>query len=377
VARPDIARRRLAAQRLTGSPFAEPADVVGKQGAVQAQDYAAAKWGLGLRCRAADDAIVERAVSDGAIIRTHVLRPTWHFVLPADIRWMLALTASRVLATMAATHRTLELDDATVRQSRTALTRALRDGRDLTRDELAPILGIRRAGLVQSSRLLHLLMRAELDGIICSGARRGRQSTYALLDERVPPTPTLERDEGLLELTRRFFATRGPATPHDMAWWSGLTVRDARRGIEMAGGSLQQETVDDQTYWFSDGAPAKALSSSAHLLPNYDEYYIGYRNRSAILERARASNANMDALGTHVVELDGQIVGGWRRTLKKSHVAIDITPVVRLKASEREAVDEAAERYAAFLGLAADISWRKVPVSAPPRKAAWPRGVLR
>jgi hypothetical protein len=377
VARPDIARRRLAAQRLTGSPFAEPADVVGKQGAVQAQDYAAAKWGLGLRCRAADDAIVERAVSDGAIIRTHVLRPTWHFVLPADIRWMLALTASRVLATMAATHRTLELDDATVRQSRTALTRALRDGRHLTRDELAPILGIRRAGLVQSSRLLHLLMRAELDGIICSGARRGRQSTYALLDERVPPTPTLERDEALLELTRRFFATRGPATPHDMAWWSGLTVRDARRGIEMAGASLQHETVDDQTYWFSDGAPAKARSSSAHLLPNYDEYYIGYRNRSAILERARASNANMDALGTHVVELDGQIVGGWRRTLKKSDVVIDITPVVRLKASEREAVDEAAERYAAFLGLAADISWRKVPVSAPPRKAAWPRGVLR
>lgn len=377
MARPDIARRRLAAQRLTGATLAKPADVVGKQCAVQSQDYAAAKWALGLRCRTAGDAVVERAVSDGSIIRTHVLRPTWHFVLPADIRWMLALTASRVLATMAATHRTLELDDATVRRSRTALTGALRDGRHLTRDELAPILGIRRAGLVQSSRLLHLLMRAELDGIICSGARRGRQSTYALLDERVPPAPALERDEALLELTRRYFATRGPATAHDMAWWSGLTVRDARRGIEMAGESLQRETIDDQMYWFTDTVSAKARSPNAHLLPNYDEYFIGYRNRSAILERARASNANMDALGTHAIELDGQIVGGWRRTLKKGHVDIDLTPVVRLKAAEREAVAGAAERYAAFLGLVPDVSWRKVPVSAPPRKAAWPRGVLR
>lgn len=217
MARFDIPRQRLRNQGIAGATFKKPGDVVEWLAAVQAQDYAGAKWALGLRLQDATDDDVEQAFAEGAILRTHLLRPTWHFVTPADIRWMLALTAPRAHAVNADMSRKLELDNALFKRSNAALARALHGGRQLTRDELRGVL--QKAGIATDGglRLGYLLMRAELDGMVCSGARRGKQFTYALLDERAPHAKTLGREEALAELAQRYFVSRGPATVQDFA----------------------------------------------------------------------------------------------------------------------------------------------------------------
>jgi Winged helix DNA-binding domain len=354
----EIARRRLASQRLTTPTVTDPAEIVRLLGAVQSQDYAGAKWALAMRARGASDATIERAFADGSIVRTHVLRPTWHFVTPADIRWMLALTAPRVKAAMAYYDRKLELDDAVFRRSNAAIIQALRDGKQLTRAELGETLRRGRIDVTGSQRLGHLLLRAELDGIVCSGARRGKQFTYALLDERVPPTAPVGRDEALLELTRRYFTTRGPATANDFAWWSGLTVADAKRGIEITGSALEREVIDDRTYWADPTArrPGKR-SPAAYLLPNYDEYFIGFKDRGAIGVRLKSSElvTGGDALTAHVVIVDGQLVGGWKRTLTRNAVLVELKLLTRLSDAERRAVHEASQAYGTFLGLPVEL----------------------
>ena len=205
----DILRQRLHHQRLSSPDFTRPDDVVTWLGAVQAQDYAGAKWAVGQRMRVATDAALDMACADGTILRTHVMRPTWHFVAPADIRWMLTLTAPRVNARMAPYYRKAELDEAAFRRSHKALARALRGGRHLAREPLRR--AVQRAGMATDGlRFIFMLIRAELDGVICSGGRSGKHITYALLDERVPPTKDLTRDEALAEITRRLVAELQP-----------------------------------------------------------------------------------------------------------------------------------------------------------------------
>jgi len=213
----DLVRRRLTNHRLERSEFRKPADVVQWLGAVQAQDYAGAKWALGLRAKGLTDADFDRAFDEGTILRTHILRPTWHFVTPADIRWMLALTFRRVHAANAHTYREFELNASVFRRSRKAIERELRGGKDRTRAELASVL--RRAGIAAKGiRLAALMIDAELEGVIVSGPRRGTQFTYALVEERAPRGRTVDREEALAELTTRYFSSHGPATLRDYAW---------------------------------------------------------------------------------------------------------------------------------------------------------------
>jgi len=249
----DIAQQRLYHQRLIADPFEKPVDVVDWLVAVQAQDYFGAKWALGLRLRDAHDADLDRAFNAGEILRTHMLRPTWHFVTPIDIRWLLALTAPRVNAANAAMYRKLELDNATLKRGYKAMTKALQSGQHLTREELSEALG--KAGIAATGqRLAYIVMHAELDGLICSGPRRGKQFTYALLEERVPPVAPLKRAEALATLTQRYFASHGPAMAQDFAKWSGLTTADAKLGLDMVGTQLQRETLNGAEYWFSSSA---------------------------------------------------------------------------------------------------------------------------
>ncbi|HYJ79627.1 MAG TPA: winged helix DNA-binding domain-containing protein [Longimicrobiaceae bacterium] len=358
MAPPDLAHRRLARQHLLHPVEVEPDEVVRRLGAVQAQDYGGARWGIGQRIPGMTDAAVERAYDAGTIIRTHVLRPTWHLVAPADLRWLLALTAPRVHAANAYRYRQLELDPVTFRRSRAALEKALEGGGELTRAELGQVH--ERAGIDTTApqRLAYLLMHAELDGVVCSGARRGKQFTYALVEERVPPAPALERDEALLELAKRYFATRGPATPQDFSWWSGLTVADARRAIQAAGTALEREVIEGRTYWAAGAEPpARRTSPIAHLLPNYDEYFIGLRDRGAVLEvvRATQSDAWAAALFAHVVVVDGQLVGGWKRVLKQHAAVVELNLVARLTKAEQAAVEAAIRRYAGFLELPVEM----------------------
>ena len=358
MSRMDIARRRLLAQHLVTPALATPADVVRTLGAVQAQDYAGAKWALGMRMREATDAAIDRAFDEGSILRTHVLRPTWHFVTPADIRWLLALTGPRVKQAMMHYDRRLELDELLYRRSRNVVVRALRDGNHLTRTELRREIERARIEIPGTQRLAHVILRHELDAVICSGPRRGKQFTYALLDERVPPAPSLTRDEALLELTTRYFTTRGPATANDFSWWSGLTVADAKRGIEMAGRVLEREVIDSRTYWSVSGEPRRRTRSSlAHLLPNYDEYFIGFRDRSAIAQRlgARDLVKSGTVLTPHVAIIDGQLVGAWKRSIKDTAVVIELRLLANVSGPERKALERASRSYAQFLGLTAEL----------------------
>jgi len=351
-----VAQRRLANQLLTTRGLEHAVDVVRTLGAVQAQDYAGAKWALAQRMRRATDASIERELSAGHILRTHVLRPTWHFVAPADIRWMLALTAPRVNQAMAYHGRINELTPSIVRRSHDAIAKALSGGKHLTRAELAVALDRARIGNANGQRLAHLVMRAELDAIICSGARRGNQFTYALLDERVPPAASMERDEALLELSRRYFSTRGPATAKDFAWWSGLAMSDVKRALQIAEPELEKVTLGENVMWFVPSRTPKRVPS-AHLLPNYDEYFIGYKDRNAIGERIGHVKAVIggDARISNVVFVDGQLVGGWKRTFDKKQIVVDIVLWCRLTAAEKERVAAAAEAFSGFLDAPCEI----------------------
>jgi hypothetical protein len=353
----DIAQQRLFNQRVIADPFERPGDVVSWLAAVQSQDYAGAKWALGLRLQNTHDADVDRAFNTGTILRTHVLRPTWHFVTPADIRWLLALTAPRVQAANATMYRRLELDDAALKRSHKALTNALHGGRYLTREELRNAL--QKAGIAADSgqRLAYIVMHAELDGLICSGPRRGKQFTYALLEERVPPVKALTRDEALAELTQRYFAGHGPATAQDFAKWSGLIIADARRGLDSVKDRLQHEVLAGDDYWFAPTmSPANWISPTAYLLSVYDEFLIGYADRSMIAApEVIAKLFTMGAALTYVVVIDGQIVGSWRRMLNKEAVNIEIHPFRKLTKAEQRAVATAAQRYGEFLGMRAVI----------------------
>jgi hypothetical protein len=202
------------------------------------------------------------------------------------------------------------------------------------------------------------MMQAELDALVGSGPRRGKQFTYALLDERVPPAEPVERDEALQRMAVRYFATRSPATPHDLAWWSGLSVGDARRAIEIAGSALVHETLDGASYWSDSTARTDDIASPvAHLLPNYDELFIGFRDRGAFGRRLDSA-ALVSGWGPgvpHVVTIDGQLVGGWRRTIGARRATVQLIPATRITRAEGRAIAAAAERYGRFLGVPVDV----------------------
>jgi hypothetical protein len=349
----DIASYRLQNQRLMQDKFDTPVEVVDWLGAVQSQDFAGAKWAIGLRTKGLTEPDIERAFAEGSILRTHVMRPTWHFVTPKDIRWMLALTAPRVRALMAYNDRQIELDKVTIRKSHDILTKALQGGKQLTRAELGSALQ-KNSINTDDLRLTHLVMHAELEGILCSGARQGKQFTYALLEERAPSAKALERQEAILELTRRYFTSHGPATLKDFIWWSGLSAADAKFGIETIKSEFEHATMNGETYWFS--APLsrpKNTGTRAFLLPNYDEYTVGYTDRSAIFDSAHTDKLDSrgSVLAQHVILTAGRIIASWKRTLQKNTVVIETKPFVALKKSEMKAIIQSAERYATFLGL--------------------------
>lgn len=348
-----IGLRRLSQQRLAQQPFATPEEVVSWMGAVQSQEYLGAIWSLGMRVRDATDDTIERAFAEGRLLRTHVLRPTWHFVAPADIRWMLELTAPRIKSLMTYYDRQLALDGALYARSNDAIARALEGGKHLTRAELGSALA--EAGIVaKGQRLGHIVSHAELDAVTCSGPRRGKQFTYALLAERAPQAKSLPREAALAELTRRYFTSHGPATDRDFSWWSGLTLADARSGIEMLGSRLSHEEIDGQSYWFSaEQPPVAEPAPGAFLLPTYDELLVGYSGFGAALTGGRG-NGEWERFNATII-IGGQVVGNWRRTIAKGVAVVECVLFQPPTAPDREAIFAAAQRYGAFFGVSVEV----------------------
>lgn len=356
---PETIPRRLAAQGISPSLPDDPVEIVRRLSAVQAQDYAGSKWSIGLRGTGLTDTVIDEAIDSGAILRTHVLRPTWHFVLPADIRWLLDMTRTRVHALNRSMYRKLELEGATMSRGHEVITRALEGGNHRTREELGSALG--EAGIPASGqRLAYIVMAAELDALICSGPRRGKQFTYGLLDERAPEVRVPDREAGLAELARRFFTARGPATSRDLAKWSSLTVREAQSAVESVRSDLLEEKAGGESHWSSldPDRPTERVSGTAHLLSIYDEYLSSYKEHGGIVDREHAARlTGMGAALSYVVLVDGRIAGTWRRTIGRKGVNLVIEPFEKPSSRSRREVDSAARRFGRFLELPVSLEW--------------------
>jgi hypothetical protein len=342
-----ILQQRLLNQRLLGNPLNTPEAVVSWLGAVQAQDYPGAKWGLGLRGQSFTDQAVDRAFDEGRILRTHILRPTWHFVAPADIRSFLSISRPRVQAFNAYYYRRCELDARQLLKSHVAIEKALRGRRFLTRGELSTVLGKARID-ARAMRLAAVVMHAELEGLICSGPRRGKEFTYALMDERVPRGSVLPPDQALAELTRRYFCSHGPATIKDFVWWSGLTVAQAKAGMAAIEPALRRLDVAGLKYWVVPASvPAGSpKASTTYLLPNYDEFLIAYKDRDEVLthRRSLAEQPPPQNHSPHHVIVDGQLAGSWRRVPRPSAVDVEVSLFVRKPSARHQRELAAAGR---------------------------------
>jgi hypothetical protein len=344
-----IARMRLSNQRIVGSSAGTVQGLVSWMGALQAQDFEMSKWAVGLRLPGSVRSDVEAAVASGEILRTHLLRPTWHLVSAGDIRWMLDLTGPRIKAAVAPRHEQLGITGSQVAKSCKILEKSLAGGRTLGRKEL--IAALEKGGVAMAdSRASHIFLRAEIEGVICSGAGRGRETGYALLEERAPRAAGPSREEALSRLARQYFASRGPATPEDFAWWSGLKLGDARGALAAIEGELEQAEVDSRRYWFAPPADAAASRErTVRLLPAFDEYIIAYADRSAAItieDRAKAVSDNGIFRPTIVV--NGEAAGIWSRVPDKGGIVLKRELFKRLGAEAMRAMAEEAERYRRF-----------------------------
>ena len=358
--------RRLHTQQIAATACTTPAEVVSHLLAMQAQDYLGTLWAVGLRLPGSTERTIEAALEDRSLVRTWPMRGTLHIVAAADVRWLLDLLAPRRLAQAAYRRKQLAIDDATLARSREICQAALCGGRQLERAAMFGTIeahGVSTAG----QRGIHILGHLAQEGMLCLGARSGKQFTFTLLDEWVPHSPRLDHDEALAELARRYFRGHGPATAQDLAWWAGLTLGDARKALAAAAPYLVREEIDGETYWQAPpppGAPeaanAAALAGSVHLLPGFDEYLLGYTDRSAVLDPQYAELTHPGANGVlfPVFLIGGQVQGVWKRALKKKAVELTFSPFVPLAAPQKDAVAAAAQRYGQFLELPAVVAWQ-------------------
>ena len=346
-----LTHQRLFQLRLSQPDLRTPAEVVRWLGAVQAQEYAHALYAVGLRMPTATERQVEQAIADREIVRTWPMRGTIHFVPAEDARWMLTLLARRTNRTAASVYRRAGVTDELFARAGDVLARTLQGGGIATRKELYAALAAAGIATDGEQRGLHLLGYWAREGLICLGPRQGKQPTFTLLDEWVPRSRALEGDEALATLARRYFTSHGPATAQDFAWWSGLTLTEARLGLRLAEQDLARRTVDGQTYWLSPTAPDASVADghSAYLLPPYDEFTVAYKDRDALLHAAFPREP-FAILGP-VILVDGQLVGSWKRTLKRDRVILSFTLYATLSEPQSAALTEAVRRYGEFVGL--------------------------
>ena len=349
-----IAVRRLRSQ-LLAVPCAAPHDVVSHFGAMQAQDYLGALWAVGARMREAVEGDVEQALAERRIVRCWPMRGTLHFVAAEDVRWMLGLLAPRVLTRhRGRLERDFELDARTLRRARSAVEKALQGGGAMTRPEIYAALEKGRIS-TRASRGLHILFALTHERVLCFGARRGKQSTFVLLDEWLPPAPPRPREEALADVARRYFRGHGPASVADFMWWSGLTMKEANEAIALAGPLPDPANV------------AATAAHKVHLLPPFDETTVGYRDRSPIVEPELFQRVNAGGGMLNAVVLSaGRVVGTWKRTLRGQSVEIAVSPFRELTAREGRALEQAAARYARFLGKSVAVTKQLPALPSPP-----------
>lgn len=348
-----MAHQRLSNQQIAAPQAVQPCDVVAWLGAIQGQDYAGAKWSLGLRVAHSTDAAIERAIADGTIVRTWAMRGTLHLVAAADVRWLLALLAPRLIAASARRYTELELDEPTLARTTALLAQALAGGTQLNRPTLLALVEANGIS-TQGQRAAYILQRASLDGAICQGVAPRNVPVFVSLDAVAPRENILSRDDALATLAQRYIASRGPVALSDFVAWSGLPVGDARRGLALVEDQFARETIDGQTYWLShQTVQPTAAARGVYLLPGFDEYLLGYRDRSATLDARYATRIVPGGNGIFMPTIvsDGRVVGTWKRLFKKATVVVASQPFRALSDEEYMGIEAAAAEYGRFVQM--------------------------
>ncbi|HTX61080.1 MAG TPA: winged helix DNA-binding domain-containing protein, partial [Methanobacterium sp.] len=336
--------------------FNDPAEIISWMGGIQGQDYSGSKWGVGLRLTPGiKDVDLDHAMTEKSILRTWLMRGTLHLVAAKDIQWMLELLSPKIIKNNTRRYRELELDENTLKRSNQVLQDVLRGDKQLSRKELLFILNEQGIS-TEGQRAAYILQRASLNGLICQCAVERNDPVYISMD-MIPKTKTLEREEALAELARRYYQSRGPATAEDFIWWSGLWADDARTGLEMVKSEFKSETIGKKIYWRPD-ITIRNIPPVAHLLPTYDEYVIGYRDRMAFL-----AETNKIKLQNHfqpTIIINGQIIGTWKRILKKGSIFMDYFPFKKLNTVENRLLTESENIYSEFMNLPVKQSGKQI-----------------
>ncbi len=355
----DIAQLRLQNQNIAHHTFTTPEQLVGWMGAIQAQDYPGAKWSIALRLKEFTDSTVEQAVAEGRIIRTWPMRGTLHFVLPEDVHWMQTLLTSRIIASAAGRHRQLGLNDELLARASAIIVSELRQNGPLIRKELMDALT--RQGIDTSDqRGYHCIWWTAQKSLIYVGALRGKQPTFDLMERLVPNPMSMTRTNSLKELAKRYFTSHGPATVSDFSWWSGLSASDSKMALAQVQDILQSAQVGGKEYWYAASPTASpSHDPSVFLLPGFDEYMLGYTDRSAALaaEHTPLILPGKNGMFLATIVVDGRVVGTWKRTINARAVRITITHFDGFSPRYETLIRQAADRYGAYLGVAVDLQY--------------------
>ncbi len=321
----NISSLRSFNQQITGSKFKTAKEIANWLGAIQAQDYNMAKWALGIRLRNSTEIVINNDIDSGSIIRTHLLRPTWHIVSSDDIYWIQELTAPHIKSSLKYRDKQLGLTDTIFRKCYKIFEKTLRDRNHKTREEIMQEL-INAKIAVDNNRASHIFLRAEIDGIICSGKQKGSKPTYAILAEWVPIKKRTYGDEALKELALRYFTSRGPATVQDFSWWSGLSLSNSKLALELNKPYLISDTIENKTFWFDDSSNlTNPINKKIYLLPAYDEFLISYRDRTAsLLSIDNKKTISDNGIFYPTILIGGQIIGTWKRNIKDKHIILTI-----------------------------------------------------
>ena len=350
----DLAHHRLQNQHIA-APALSPCEVVAHLVAIQAQDFAAAKWAVGLRTPSANEATVVEALAQGSIVRTWPMRGTLHLVAAQDVRWILRLLTPRAVARNQTNLRRLGLDEAVFRKSRSIITKALTGGQQLRRDQLYELLEKQKIVTTQQ-RGMNILWFLAQEGLICFGPHEGKQPCFVLLDEWVPDDKRkyVEGETALGVLAARYFKSHGPATLKDFAWWSGLSVTEAKIGYRLAAEECETVAVDGVSYLTPREWPVMDKKTlGAHLVPGFDEYLLGYADRSAVLAGGSLQRIVPGNNGVFLPMMvyQGVIMGTWKRTITKVGVSVELQPFAGCSGVQMRAFQKAARRYGDYLRL--------------------------
>ncbi|MGN6532179.1 MAG: winged helix DNA-binding domain-containing protein [Ginsengibacter sp.] len=346
----DIANTRLISQQITYTTFSSAKEILEWMGAMQAQDFNMAKWAIGLRLKNATEQNIHSAIDSGEIFRTHLLRPTWHFVSREDIYWMTELTAPRILSSMKGRNIQLELSPEVFKKANKIIEKVLSGNKNLTRKEL--INELTKAKIeTDNNRASHIFFQAELEGIICNGKMKDKQTTYALLNERMEKPMPIKKEEALYRLAFKYFQSHSPATLPDFFWWSGLSAADAKKALESIKNNFISEKINEQEYWFPHSFPvAKKMKEHAFLLPAFDEFLISYKDRSAAISAEHQSKAfSNNGIFWPTIVINGKVAGLWKREIKKDQISIETSFFDKKNNVNKELIKDASEKFATFL----------------------------